>query len=580
MPFRPPSPPPAYEMPPQYDLGPSKSADTSSSLTLAVLRPVSLTLDELEIQMFGHRITPLRLPPFEPLADPSSPSLSFSASARVNPSHVHSFENPNLPIPMDRFHFPDPMLEGVPLPAIDAQSGQGSSQLSVFPITPKPKATRARCSAPPARPASPEEEVPEAKNFEVMLWVCPPVKKTEARSCKKATKPEPISYGPIDANTDMTWGDSVDAYAELLGTSSEFLVVSSMEWLAQNSPWLPLRNASSYNSLTKQLLSPPKGVSPAYIIVKMDEPMKSPPSHSMPWVSQPVAGPSSGSGAFEATYCAVMGVDNKPSDNDDQPKKKVPFDQGLDDYMQSISEKYPPGTCSMHPEIECFHSRVNDMHYALDRPKKIVWAAAIKNGTSTILAPPLGSNHFKAKAALKKIAVTTALAPSVEPPATPAAPPAAPPLATPYPNPYGFPSAPLYPPLMGYPPFLSPFPPYQPHGFYGHPSHMLPWQDTPWPRRRERSPDRSSPPRASCSKRRHEDPPSSPVFSGGSIDEFLTQNPGLPSPTQSFLLELDFEIGDNLSVVTEAQWKAAGFTLFSWNRVLKAYNKYKNSLCH
>ncbi|KAJ6560739.1 hypothetical protein B0H10DRAFT_1966852 [Mycena sp. CBHHK59/15] len=120
MPFHPPSPPPVYEMLPQYDLGPSKSADTSSSLTLAVLWPVSPTLDELEIQMFGHCITPLRLPPFEPLADPSSPSLSFSASAHVNPSHVHSFENSNLPIPMDRFHFPDPMLEGMPLPAIDA----------------------------------------------------------------------------------------------------------------------------------------------------------------------------------------------------------------------------------------------------------------------------------------------------------------------------------------------------------------------------------------------------------------------------------------------------------------------------
>ncbi|KAJ6565654.1 hypothetical protein B0H10DRAFT_2238923 [Mycena sp. CBHHK59/15] len=425
MPFCPPSPPPAYEMPPQYDLGPSESADTSSSPTLAVLRPVSPTLDELEIQTFGmpwyYYIAnisdmicrpSLRLPPFEPLADPSSPSLSFSASARVNPSHVHSFENSNLPIPMDRFHFPDPMLEGVPLPAIDAQSGQGSSQLSVFPIAPKPKATRARRSAPPARPASPEEEVPEAKNFEVMLW--------------------------------------------------------------------------------------------------------------------------------------------------------VPFDQGLDDYMQSISENYPPGTCSMHPEIECFHSRVNDMHYALDRPKKIVWAAAIKNGTSTILAPPLGSNHFKAKAALKKIAVTaTASAPSVEPPATQAAPPAAPPPATPCPNPYGYPSAPSYPPLMGYPPFLSPFPSYQPHRFYGHPSHMLPWQDTPQPRRRERSPDGSSPPRASSSKRRREDPPSSPAFSGGSIDEFLTQNPGLPGPTQSFLLELDFEIGDDLSVVTEAQWKAAGFALLA-----------------
>jgi hypothetical protein len=39
-------------------------------------------------------------------------------------------------------------------------------------------------------------------------------------------------------------------------------------------------------------------------------------------------------------------------------------------------------------------------------------------------------------------------------------------------------------------------------------------------------------------------------------DKFLAQYPDLPQGTCCFLLELGFEIGDDLSVVTEAQWKA------------------------
>jgi hypothetical protein len=82
----------------------------------------------------------------------------------------------------------------------------------------------------------------------------------------------------------MTWDYIVDTIANLLGTSPKFLIISSMEWRwlkPQNSPWLPLQNESSFASLIRQLLSPPKAVSGAYIIVKMDEPMKAPPTVSM-----------------------------------------------------------------------------------------------------------------------------------------------------------------------------------------------------------------------------------------------------------------------------------------------------------
>ncbi|KAF8173509.1 hypothetical protein K438DRAFT_1850243 [Mycena galopus ATCC 62051] len=61
--------------------------------------------------------------------------------------------------------------------------------------------------------------------------------------------------------------------------------------------------------------------------------------------------------------------------------------------MDKISNAYPPGTCSLHPAIECFHHRVADLHFALDRPKKIVWAAAMKKGTASLISPPLGCSQ-------------------------------------------------------------------------------------------------------------------------------------------------------------------------------------------
>jgi hypothetical protein len=64
------------------------------------------------------------------------------------------------------------------------------------------------------------------------------------------------------------------------------------------------------------------------------------------------------------------------------PHFQVSFDDGLEEELERITNKYPPGTCSLHPDIECYHSRVTDLHFKLDRPKKIVWAAAIVSGVN------------------------------------------------------------------------------------------------------------------------------------------------------------------------------------------------------
>lgn len=65
--------------------------------------------------------------------------------------------------------------------------------------------------------------------------------------------------------------------ADILGTLPLLLALDSIEWRwlkPANSPWLPLRSASGYSSLIKQLALSTGKAPNAYIIVQMDEPLR------------------------------------------------------------------------------------------------------------------------------------------------------------------------------------------------------------------------------------------------------------------------------------------------------------------
>jgi len=61
---------------------------------------------------------------------------------------------------------------------------------------------------------------------------------------------------------------------------------------------------------------------------------------------------------------------------------------------------------------------------------------------------------------------------------------------------------------------------------------------------------------------------------GLSFDEFCEEYK-LSALSREGLISLGFEMGDDLSVVTEAEYKSAGFQPLSWDRVCRAYRKYK-----
>jgi hypothetical protein len=119
------------------------------------------------------------------------------------------------------------------------------------------------------------------------------------------------------------------------------------------------------------------------------------------------------------------------------------------------------------------------------------------------------------------------------------------------PAPYAqFPQIPFgMPPVMGYGmPFGNPF---------------MQWPAVP-----------SMPPMTPCARRVSDDPPSSPVAPPCSVTDFCNQYE-LGAEAETGLEQLGFVMGDDLKSVTDAQYTQAGFKPLAWQRVLKAYKRYK-----
>jgi len=121
--------------------------------------------------------------------------------------------------------------------------------------------------------------------FELVMWAIKPVKAVMAVRHKKSktAKVEPITFGPADADTGIEWESFLEILADLLEMKPLLLVVHSFEWRwlkPANSPWLPLRAPSAYESLIRQLRAPPKNVSGSYIIIRMEQPLQQPVDHT------------------------------------------------------------------------------------------------------------------------------------------------------------------------------------------------------------------------------------------------------------------------------------------------------------
>src|SRR6266849_11194070 len=80
---------------------------------------------------------------------------------------------------------------------------------------------------------------------------------------------------------------------------------------------------------------------------------------------------------------------------------QIKLDDALEEIVTKRTKRYYLGLCSCHPDLPCFHHRVSNLHFNLNRPRLLVWAQAIKAGTASFKKVLILSPMFKASLTLK-----------------------------------------------------------------------------------------------------------------------------------------------------------------------------------
>ncbi|KAF8959735.1 hypothetical protein BDZ97DRAFT_1761251 [Flammula alnicola] len=259
--------------------------------------PPSPSLSDLEIQTFGHRLA------YIPTSRPPTRNTHITTPSE---SQIYLPGSEPLPAYTQTQPVSTPRRTAASLPAPRPQAASIESHVvESHAVVPSQRVVPAQEH--PRNPAQPPTSTPslttrvasrgqthttkastshndvsddelEPAKFELVVWAIKPVKTTTAgrKKTAKVAKVEPSSFGPGESNTDLDWASFLEIVADLLETKPVMLVLHSLEWKwlkPANSPWLPLRTQSAYHSLVRQLRAPPKNVSGAYIIVKMDWPL-------------------------------------------------------------------------------------------------------------------------------------------------------------------------------------------------------------------------------------------------------------------------------------------------------------------
>ncbi|TFK64994.1 hypothetical protein BDN72DRAFT_922060 [Pluteus cervinus] len=366
------------------------------------------------------------------------------------------------------------------------------------------------------------------KTFEAIIHIRQPVPIATKAGSKRsrrgsvavttATKVQIKKYGPIDLRLDATWDAFRADIAEPLSVLIDALDLASMEYKLvkpANSPIVPLRDNHAYTSFIRHVSQKPE----VGVYIYMDPPCVHPPTTAPTTSATPAPFP---------CPSPLSNANDDLSDGEDHPQKKPRFDDSLQPFIDEIDEKYPPGLCSAHPDKQCFYHLRSKLHFELDRPRKLVWGAAIKKGSATINTIPISSTLFRAKFAMK---VSSSNSTDTIPSAGPI-PAAAYPFTFTFPHP-SFPAHPMYPNAMHHAPM---------------------WGSGSQPQGSQQP---------------------EPLRTDGTVDEFC-QMFNLSAEIKAGLDALGFEIGDDLSPLSQEDWKAAGFKPLVWQRVCQSYMQYQH----
>ncbi|KAJ3712068.1 hypothetical protein C8R42DRAFT_754357 [Lentinula raphanica] len=240
----------------------------------------------------------------------------------------------------------------------------------------RPRKVPAKPSVTPAaQPHTDDAPKQPIISFELLLHLLLP---------DKIEKQEPEQRGPIFLQSDKSWDDFLDTISSLVPTPHTGLFLPTLAWRflsPANSPWIPITTSEGYQSMLSQVkrkLAKGSG----YIVVRMQKPI----------VAQNVHLPNSIRASFE----------EPESSDEDRPMSKMgKFDDRVETQAEKLLEHYGPGKCDIHPTLPCFFYRPTDLHFELTRPRRLVWAQAILNGTVDETQIPLSSKLFSKDQAIK-----------------------------------------------------------------------------------------------------------------------------------------------------------------------------------
>ncbi|KAH8103993.1 hypothetical protein BXZ70DRAFT_1052116 [Cristinia sonorae] len=445
----------------------------------------------------------------------------------------------------------------------------------------------------------------------------PPKVPTARRDRKgKPVKQAPLQLGPAMLSlSTTTWAALLETIADVSQTTVRCLNLPSMAWRPNkpaNATPLPLRDEMGFQLLQSQVQSRRYDI----IVVSMSPPLSS-PTVLLPWAQHsggPMGTGSLGPGAVADT--SPTKEDGSSDEEESRTSKRARFDHELEDLAMELMEKYK-GACSDHAAEACYYHEATGSHYFLNRGRALVWAHAIRTKKADMLKAPLATNMFK-----KADCTTTSRAkgkgkekeapestetkapgahqsvhpnpypPPVQVPHMPSAMPLQHPfahagmLANPVPF---FPHSQAYPgsmfhnnqflpfggPLTSSPLASSPFSSYygaisMPPSPYGsgpvplaHATRQLQSSHEPYYHLPHTGTRRSSSP--------------IPIPCLITVEEFCNQY-GLDDRILAALHRMHFSIGDNIDRIRPSTYENAGFTELSWERVLRAYYRYKEDV--
>ncbi|KAL0071675.1 hypothetical protein AAF712_001532 [Marasmius tenuissimus] len=461
---------------------------------------------------------------------------------------------------------------------------------------------------------STNQSQPPPIQFDIFFQYVKVIKKKKKGT---GTEYEVEPQGCLVASTDTTWASFLDEAARVLHTRVKFLEIDSFQWCQgtaanankKGNNRMRLTCAPDWSAMCRSTVNTNARSSKA-ITLDMKPPLK--------------------------TFGSEVLDQDNDSDSDDVSKpttKKGLATTVIDEKYGEVLKTYPIGNCSVHPTIHCFEHEPTGMHFDLGfRPRGLAWSTQILDNTLpdvTMESIPLGSTFFSPDKALRKppqskdittIVVPAAAAesqsdreacqtePAAAPPSTPSnvqptiiqgyhpsihpsyTPPYNPFLVAPPPSmgylpasyplsmhPGGFAPQPMMAPSMPFGGILPPAFPYHGTNFAPQaavttpPSHLFHHQNGSPPSPTPTAKGSASHKRC-YSDIRSSSPP--PMETHISLDEFSLKY-GLSDDVKTKLLEMQFEVGDVAKEISEAKWTKAGFTDFSWKRVLAACKRYK-----